>query len=481
MRTINKQRWPFARKSNTSKPRKEVIMLTILKKLGFALVLVALLVIAASTLVSAAPPTPSGPTGYFTYSAGFQVQNLSASVATIAATYYKPDGTVQATVPDTISANGSKTYYPLSAVPSGYSGSVVLTSDQPVAAIVNVLGNGGVAGASYTAMSAGSSPVSLPVLMKGNYGFNTWFNVQNTSTSAANVTVTYSDSGALAPVTIQPGAAHTFLQASETHSAKVFSGVVTSSQPVAVAVMEEDPKTLFAYSGFPSSAATTNPVMPLVNANNFGFVTGIQIQNTGGSSTNVTVSYTPSLAGTACTETQTVPSNQSVSFALYAFTYSPRPAGDTTNCTLGQKFVGSAKVTANSASQNLVVNVNQLYPGVKGEAYGGFNPSLGTRKVVFPLIMDRNYGYNTGLNVMNVNSSGSTTVTCTFSGSSYTASATLAPGQSLSDYEGGKIANGYVGSATCTASNVSDKIVGTVNELGSGTGDQFLVYEGINQ
>jgi hypothetical protein len=426
-----------------------------------------------------AAPTGRGARGAFSYSAGFQVQNLSTSTANITITYYNQDGTVNTAPTDTIGASSSKTYYPIHPAAS-FNGSVVLSSDQPVVAVVNVLGSGGNgAGAAYDAATQGGTTASLPLLMKGNYGYNTWFNVQNTGTTDASVSVTYSDGTTAGPHTVKPGAARTYDQSTETHSAAVFSASVSGGgQPIAAAVIEENTTTMFAYSGFAGGA--TNPVMPLVNANNYGYVTGIQIMNIGGSATDVTVSYTPSTAGAACTETQNVPAGQSKTFALNAFTYTPQTPG--TTCALGATFVGSARVTTNSASQNLVAIVNQvLTTGANGEAYNGFNPTSATNKVLLPLIMDRNYGWLTGFNVMNVGT-GSTTVTCTFTGTSYTASGTLAAGAALTDVQDGKIASGYVGSATCTASSSGDKIVGVVNEVNvSGVGDQLLVYEGFNQ
>jgi hypothetical protein len=406
------------------------------------------------------------------YTSGFQVQNLSSNTATITITYYNPDGTTATTATDTIPANGSKTYFPIHAA-SGFNGSVVISSDQQIASVVNVLTSSGAkAGASYVAASQGGTTVSLPLLMKNNSGYNTWFHLQNTGTSDANVTINYSD-GTSATATIKPGAAKLFDQSTETHSAAVFSANITSNQPVAAAVMEENPQVMFAYTGF--LTGSTNPVMPLINANNSGYVTGVQIQNVGTQPTEVTLSYTPSTAGTACTETQTIPAGQSRTFALAAFAN-----GSNSNCVPGARFIGSASVTANSTNQPLVAIVNQLLPGVNGEAYGSFNPANATNKVVLPLIMDRNSGWFTGFNVMNVGSS-PTTVTCTFTGTSYTVSGTLNPGQALTDIQNNKISSGYVGSGTCTASNPTDKIVAVVNELNPGVGDNLLVYEGINQ
>lgn len=411
--------------------------------------------------------------GAFTYTSGFQVQNLDNTQASIDIHFYDQAGNLEASVNgDTIASLGSKTYFPLNQVPSGFNGSVVVASTTQVAAVSNVHGNGFNANASYVAFNTGNTSVQIPLLMKGNSGFNTWFNVQNTGASDASVTVNYSD-GTSANKTVKPYASQTFDQATETHGVKVFSANVSSTQPVAVTVIEEDSKTMFAYNGF--LGASTNPVMPLVNTNNSGFTTGIQIQNSGGSSTNVTVSYTPSSAGTACTETQTVPAGQSKTFALGAFA-----TGAYSNCAGGAKFIGSAQVTGNTASQPLVAVVNQHFIGRNGEAYGGFDAANATDKVVLPLIMDRNSGYWTGFNLMNVGG-GSTSVSCTFTNTSYhVGPVTLAAGAALTDLQNGKIADKYVGSATCTASNPADQIIAVVNELGpSGTLDQLLVYEGI--
>jgi hypothetical protein len=407
----------------------------------------------------------------FTYSSGFQVQNLEAEQAAITITFYNPDGSQAAQVNDTVAANGSKTYFPLDQVSDGFNGSVVISSDKQVAAIGNILGDGGIAAASYSAATTGSNQVLIPLLMKDNSGYNTWFNVQNTGASVASVSVAYSD-GTNATASIQPGAAHTFNQSQESHTAKVFSAVVDSDQPIAATVIEESSTVMFAYSGFPSG--TTNPVLPLINANNAGYITGVQVQNAGAASSEVTVSYTASPGlGTDCTETQTIPAGQSKTFSLFAFSGAAYDGTDT--CVDGARFVGSAKVTTNSASAPLTVIVNQL-SAINGEAYNGF--AGGTETVVMPLIMDRNGGFFTGFNVMNVGGA-SATVNCTFTGSSVTVSGTLAPGQALNALQQGAIADKYVGSATCNAAG--GEIVAVVNQIGPATAaDQLLVYEGVN-
>lgn len=420
--------------------------------------------------------------GAFTaYTSGVQVANLEAADAQITLSAYNPDGTKNGSdLSDTVPANGSKTYFPISNVSNGFSGSIVVSSSKKIAAISNILSSNFSAGASYVGRDAGNTTVRLPLLNKANSGFNTWFSVQNAGTADATVNVAYSD-GVTASATVKPGAAKVFYQAQENHTAKVFAGTVTSTQPLVAAVIQESSSIMFAYTGF-TGAGSTTPVFPLINANNSGFITGLQIQNAGSAATDVTVSYTPGLAGTACTETQTIQPGASNTFALFVFGTSANPAGVTSTCAKGAKFIGSAKVTTNSGSQPLVGIGNQLLPGKNGEAYGSFDPATdANNKVVMPLIMDRNSGYFTGFNVQNIGTN-PTNVTCTFQNSSVTIpSTTLQPGAALNSIQNNMLAANYIGSATCTGDAADSKLVGVVNELKSGTVDNFLVYEAVKQ
>lgn len=421
---------------------------------------------------------------FTTYSTGTQVMNVGAATANITITYYDAGGVVGGTVNDTIASFTSKTYVP------AISGSAVISSDQPLAAVTNILNapSNATAAAAYVGASSGSQTVGIPLLFKANGTYYTWYSVQNAGAATANVVVDYSDCAGTSNATaaIPAGASHTFYQNAEAcHTTAIFSAVVTSDQPIVAVVVEENPAKMLAYTGFPNGA--TNTVMPLINANNSGITTGVQIQNTGASNTTVTVSYTPSVAGTACTETQTINAGTSNTFALYSFNGTPQP-GTTTTC-IFERFVGSAQVTSNSAGMPLMAVVNQSKT-TYAEAYGGFDPATATGTVVLPLIMDRNGAnlYNTGISIMNVGAA-ATNIKCTFSGTAYTASlAAVAPNSSLVDGQGGKISQPYVGSATCkaysdagfTTPDPAGKLVGVVNELGKTTADRFLVYEGIN-
>jgi len=421
------------------------------------------------------------------YTSCFQVQNLSPTEdANIVVSYYEQGNDIPIDVDDTIPANNSVTYCPLEAVDPDFNGSVVISSDVEVAAIANVSGSDGgdpssfsSYNASYSGFSEGATTVNLPLLFDDNSGFDTWFNVQNTSTTeTANVTVNYSD-GTSNTATIGPGQAHTFKQADETHSQAVFAGTVTSDQPIVATVLEVGPTNLpmlFGYNGFTSSS--TNPVMPLVQANNSGYTSGIQIQNAGNTTSQVEVTYTPASAGTQCAETKSIDAGESATFALTAWESDDADADN--DCVNGETFIGSAEVTSNSAGIGLVGIVNQhSFGDNKGASYGAFDRAAATDTVVMPLIMDRNSNYWTGFNVQNVGTA-STTVNCTFANTSYTASGTLQPGEALNDLQINNIADGYVGSAVCTSDN-GEPIIAVVNELQQGnSNDTLLTYEAAN-
>ena len=461
-----------------------------MKKLNLLIVLVLLAGLALS-------PNAVFAQKFSGYSSGTQVMNLTGTDATIIMNYYRADdgsgtsGLLADTVNDTILGNSSKTYFP---AVSPFSGSVVVQSGQQLGAVVNVQNTAGTAMASYVGVDQGSTTVNIPLLMKGNGGvpYDTFFSVQNTDggPSDANISIQYSDTVTPLVTTVKPNASKTFNQATETHTSKVFSATITSDKPIVVVVVQENAAKMLAYTAFRPDAAATDIVMPLVNINNGGIVTGIQIQNTTANSTDVTVSYTPSLAGTACTETQTIPGNSSKTFGLVPFSSST----PTSNCAAGVKFVGSAKVTGNTGGAALVGIVNQsktLY----AEAYGSFNPANATPKVVMPLIMDRNGGsaYSTGFSVMNVGSA-QAYVKCTFTNSAtvdasaYTPSQLLQPGEAMTPNQATAIGLRYVGSGQCTAYSDAGfttvdnaaKLVAVVNEKGNPTADRFMVYEAIN-
>jgi hypothetical protein len=443
-------------------------------------------------ILTVAIPLSASAQGPSTYTVGIQIANLDTTgSAAIQITYYNQDGTVATTFDATIAAGGSTTYYPIHAA-DGFNGSVIISSDKEVAAIANVLGNGGAfGGASYDSFSQGATSANIPLIAKNFYGIYTWFNVQNTGSVDANVTVTYA--GSPAPTctetgTIKPGAAKTFKQQTSSCLSNGFLGAATvttggSDQTIAVAVVEHSSQSLLAFDAF-ATQGSTSPVMPLISHKYYNSRTGIQIMNTGGANTNVTVTYTPSTGfpGTTCSETKLIEAHKSANFGDTSFFEQASlpcgPMSGTNQNSFG--FAGSAKVTANSASQNLVAIVNSVTSGTANSAaYASFDASVATNKVNFPLVMDRVYGIFTGFSVANVGTQ-PTNILCTFGGTSYTASQNnVQPGQSMTTVQLNQISSGYSGAANCTATGGDALIVGVVSELG-GQGDKLLYYEGFN-
>jgi hypothetical protein len=432
-----------------------------------------------------------------TFSSGIQVQNLSSTTANITIAFYPlNNGTAAATFDGTVPANASTTYATLpSAVAAGFDGSAVISSDQRIAAVVNIVSpdlatfsTTGLGGEAYAGVTGGSTTARVPLLFKNAGGFNSFVAVQNVGSSATNITITYQNGQTQTQNNVAPGASVRFDQklapAATLPDGFVGAATITSSgSDIAAVVTQVGPTTVLIYNGF--SAGATSPVFPLVNANNGGFITGIAIQNAGTAASDVTVSYTPSTGGNgqaqgaACTETKTIAPGASVNFAVDAFRTTV--AGET--CANGALFVGSARVSANTGNAPLVAIVNQLNSGTnKGGAYAAFDPTPATATVVYPLIQDRVSNFFTGISIYNAGTV-ATPIECTFSGSTVkqTSPAPVAPGAAFTVVQNGVIANTYTGAGVCTATAAGAKIVGIGNQLrAAGTKDTFFVYEGIN-
>ena len=443
--------------------------------------------------------------GGLNYQSGVQVFNLEAAMATITLTYYNQDGTVEAAVDDTIAANSSKTYFPLTGVTVGFNGSLVISSNRQITAISNLVNDSFTYGAAITSFSAGSTSFNLPLVMCNNSNFNTFFNVQNTGTADADVTVNYLPGSHGSPrsetAIIKPGAAKTFDQATGSSTVNcstlaggdgkfIGSATITSNEPIVASLMQlntVDFRVLMGYNGFAAGSPTVN--LPLVMANNNGFYTGFQIQNTGPGSTNVTVSYAPNTISNGFQ-----PSNESCSLAMGASCTLLQNSGQWTS-----RYVGAATLT-NDSSSNLVAIVNQVSLGGGGlgpfgTAYEGFNPASATSNVSAALIMSNNSGYYTGVQVQNVGDTACGSVTIDYSSNLAGAfnpaneNFSLAAGASTSVIQNGSSpANGginnwgtnrYIGSAEISAPGCS--IVAIVNEVAFTAGDQFFTYNGFNR
>lgn len=462
-----------------------------------------IMVLALFSIQSATAAVPAS------YSSSVNVTNVSTTDGNISLEFYNSDGSSAATINETISGYETKWISTFTGLSSGFDGSLVISSDVPLASMSMLSGKDGSGTtknyASYVGTSAGSSPVYLPLLMANNYGYSTYFYVQNTTTSPVNVTINYSDGTTNSITNLAPNASKKIDNRSETHSVKDFSAVLTATGDIAVAVVEYSDgskgEQLYAYSGF--SSGSPNPIFPMVNENNYGYWTSVNIQNMGTQPTTVTVSYSPSEAGTACTETQTIPAGEKRDFATYAFAFDPSiyPHSITTDCALNEKFIGAAVVTANSANQNLVGIVNQINmdndPN-KGGALGSLSPLSATDTVVYPYVRQWVGSQQWWSSFTLINVSGSSIaagdIECRIKGQDSTGPVDKVISNPTSLPDGGAwiqqffrkpigpMNDGFEGGAVCTTTS-GKAIVGASNILADGAGiqiDSLAVFEGVN-
>jgi len=119
-----------------------------------------------------------------------------------------------------------------------------------------------------------------------------------------------------------------------------------------------------AYEGFDPTAATSNVSAPLIVANNWGYATGIQVQNVSGNDPcNVTVTYSANTVpgmGTPTPESESIAAGASKTFGQSGGQWTAR-------------YVGSATVAGSGC--HIVAIVNNLNGSGNDQflTYNGFN------------------------------------------------------------------------------------------------------------
>ena len=177
---------------------------------------------------------------HFLYNRLSRFKILTQSIAHITITFYDQTGAIVSSPSDTIPANGQKTYFPLSGLPTGFNGSSVISSDTRLGSIVNTFTSDMKGQASYTAFSGGATTVNLPLIMKNAYNISTFVTVQNAGSGPAHITITYANVTTPETATIALGASKTFYQENNTNIPNGYVGAasIVSDQPIAAVVME---------------------------------------------------------------------------------------------------------------------------------------------------------------------------------------------------------------------------------------------------
>ena len=338
------------------------------------------------------------------WSSGFQILNPSPDQdAAIQISYYNEDGTlatlsVANPVEDTVAAASSNNYYPIHSL-EGFRGSLVISSNVPVFVITNVVINTEAQGiGSYIGFTEGASILNFPLVVKGNSNQTSVITIQNTSSESVNILIEFSPLvGSSFPSigditdTIPSYASHSF----DLSELSEFSGIsrwigaasVSVTDPIngeivgvsnTVNTASASAYQLATYNAFTSVGSET-VVLPLIQENNNYNRTGISCQNVGAQSTTISIEYEKAGSNYVDKDSESQANIPVGGMAVFIQDY-----------TGTEKFVGSAVVSSNPAS-NLVCIVNQQkITNGSYSSYEGFDPSTSTPEVVLPLIVSRN-------------------------------------------------------------------------------------------
>jgi hypothetical protein len=436
---------------------------------------------------------------------GEQVQNVGGTDATVQITAYGSSGNYSGDE-RTVASGASTTYLPadFTDMPTGFQGSAVVSSDQPIKAIVNVTNRkigdygetGGLAAAQYQGVDGtqADTTVSFPLVKNDYINKTTTFYIQNAGSSAANILATYQVAAGTYTKTysIDPNQMVVVNPADAgVPDGELGALTVTSDQPVAGAVMEHPSaggtaEQLQSTRGFVPADYDTTIYAPIVKR---GFVnrhTGIQVQNVSDAAVDVYVTY---YGSTGCSGEFSNSTTGLAAGASHTFF-------DDENMPEG--CLASAVITATGQIAGVVNET--FYPSVpSGQAqaqvtYSCISDGSATTKVAVPLYKNKFQNKTTGLQVQNVGDAAATVdlVFTDDSGTSYTLSGeTIEPGAAktyleLDNYTGSWDAQPGSGNLLMGAMVTSDQpVVAIANESvypydGSVVVQDKNNYEGFN-
>ena len=397
------------------------------------IVAVAVLAIVVTVVGAAAA---GGPPGGGFYS-GQTVQNVgTADTQAFVTVYDSSNAASQYQNTFDIALGGSTTFFlsDIPNVPSGFMGSAVIESEQPLKAIVNVTNrkngangvDGGTAAAQYRGVDEVSTGTTLVFpLAKAAFGPKTTaFYIQNAGANAATFTAKFLMGTSLtdaAPVeysytspSVPVGRMMVIVPAdASVPNSRIGSLTVTSLEKMAGTVLEYETTTapakiLQGTTGFTPSDFDTRILFPVVKKQLGGRSTGLQVQNVGDTPVDVTVTYRG--AGGSCpapfTATEPVRTLQAKQSTTYL---------DSSLLTAG--CLASAEATATGGNIAGVVNEAFLPCDAsctqRATTYAAFPAKSATSKLVSPVFKEDFGNKRTGLSVQNTSDT-DTTATVTF-------------------------------------------------------------------
>jgi hypothetical protein len=506
-------------------------------RLHIAFLMVVVMAFAIVTISSAAGPDGSG------WWTNYTVQNATSGDANVVVTAYHASGgaDTQYTGSLVLGAGNSATYHPgldatcessgvatngcrlgvNPALPAGFEGSVVVSSDAPVVSFVSVKNNqsgtvgvsDGTARASYNGVSGLANTLYFPSF-KNNYRGQSTIHYVQAGGSDATVQMLYTTTAGATydeSVTIEANRSYAFVPAtagipscdgggSDTCRGGAILTVTSGADVAGTTVEYADGVSVaeFVLSSGAITPANTDYTILIPSAkNNFnGQTTGIAILNT--SNTDAIVDLDFSVKGVKnCTSVSvgdtdtvtdiTVPA-QGTQVIRGTLGNTPYPSDCDVFYSVVIKDQGADQLLAATVNQSETVN-GQSYK----TKYNGFAASSATNTVLFPLVKE--YHNGTGITALSLINAGSiaTTVEVTYQGASSYVMQTVSiePGSSItlrdvangdSDIASGTLPlTGTKYGVTAVANEPGATIVGFAQEAHVNKTLDIQNYSGINQ
>jgi len=416
-----------------------------MKKARMILTLTVLLI----SLVFIVPASAQGPAGDWVSSI-YCVNQDELNLANITLSFYQENNsTAVLAYADTIAAGKSKNYYtPTSppGVPDPFLGSVVVSSSTPLSCTatssttsVGTIGDPYRFGSTSGYNSLEASPIMYATQVERDFwGWESYIAIQNTSTSATNVTVTFKDRyGTDFPAATQnlsiPGQSNRVvylstiaaLGAGFNGSAKVVADDGTT--PLAVSVIfynDAEDHTQTQFHAFNGAAVGDDYVYaPRVIRNYYGYSGGLQIVNVGTTSTSFKITFSMGTTPTVLTYQHSVTLAPGELKDLYLPNVAVLDVIDSWPMAerTGFAVIEATDVSGvHNASGELAANVNSsnfgLYAGYetwggRGTTYNAFPESAASTKLYIPNMPVHASGFSGGFFIANFGSAGTCDIT----------------------------------------------------------------------
>jgi len=443
-----------------------------------------------------------GAQGGGNWDSSFTVINLGTADATVTVTFYDEAGAAVTptdlgggtTNPFTVAAGASKEILVFQVVGLG-SGrySVVISADQPVAAIANltntISGTAPSFSGSYSGFEdVGQMDIYMPAVLQGYYGWNSHLSAQNLTGAAMDLDVEIYTEGTNTPCysdtqNVPAYASWHIDVGAETLTgcdvnADGFNGAAKFSAAGAIGVIDNQTADAYGqtvtYRGFTSGAETI--YVPALYYLYYGWFSSINVQNVGAAATDITINYSDAAADVTCTAV--APGAGCFALNLIETGHSEKFSAVVSGA------AGSSLVAVAQAGTTTESGLNQAF------AYEAF--LAGGTSYGLPLTMDMYYGWFTSFTMQNlgaadvlVDYSYAPDASVSFAGAD--CQATVPAGGNLEVIQTADacvdLPAGYHGGVTVAVNGVGEIIAivsqNNVDAMTSAPGDWSMSYDGV--